>query len=42
MGTNPKGYFKGLFLGWHRREKFGSFLKQEGGIVSIFQGIILW
>jgi len=29
-----------LFFGWHKREKFGCFLTQEGGIY-FFQGIIL-
>jgi hypothetical protein len=32
---------KGLFLGWHGREKFSCFSRQEGGIFFIFQGIIL-
>jgi hypothetical protein len=32
MATNPKG----LFLGWHGKEKFGCFSRQEGGIYFDF------
>jgi hypothetical protein len=36
-GDKPKG----LFLGWHGREKFGCFPRHECEIFLIFQGIIL-
>jgi hypothetical protein len=36
-GNQPKE----LFIGWHGREKFGCFSREEGGIFLIFQGIIL-